>query len=106
MLDCIKQELVNARANIEAKKQAEIAAAKAKANQDVIEPELARIEQEKIKALQLAQESHDKAVNKTIALYEGQKEAYRQSANQKIEAKIEAAFTEILAALDKQLADE
>lgn len=49
MLECIKQELLKARANIEALKQSEIANQKAKANIEVIDPECQRLEEEKNK---------------------------------------------------------
>lgn len=51
MLECIKQELLKARANIEALKQSEIANQKAKANIEVIDPECQRLEEEKTRYL-------------------------------------------------------
>jgi|GEM_PF-4692392 hypothetical protein len=106
MLDCIRQELQKTKANIEALKQSEIANQKAKANIEVIEPEMTRLETEKQKGLNTAKAAYDKQVSEIINSYDLQKAAFKDRANEKIQAKVEESFKAVITEIDKQLADE
>ena len=106
MLECIKQELLKARANIEALKQSEIANQKAKANIEVIDPECQRPEEEKNKVLTTANEAYNKQTEEIIKKYDLQKAAFKETAERKIEEKVEESFKVVLDNLDKQLATE
>ena len=103
MLECIKQELLKARANIEALKQSEIANQKAKANIEVIDPECQRLEEEKNKVLTTA---YNKQTEEIIKKYDLQNAAFKETAERKIEEKVEESFKVVLDNLDKQLATE
>ena len=106
MLDCIRQELQKTKANIEALKQSEIANQKAKANIEVIEPEMTRLETEKQKGLNTAKAAYDKQVSEIINSYDLQKAAFKDKANEKFQAKVEESFKAVITEIDKQLADE
>lgn len=103
MIDCIRNDYINQKNRFEQMKSQEIELQKQKAENEVVTPKFAEIENQKQLSLQIAQDAYQRAVASANDVCDNAKKAFREATYKKIEEVVSAEFATALFDLEKKL---
>lgn len=104
MLECIKNDYLAQKARFEQMCREEIAAQKAKADRELIEPKCQDYEKAKAESIRTAQAAYQSAIELAEKTCAESKKAYRELVYDKVEQATNSAFADAIADLDAKLA--